>query len=163
MGRRIRLWSPFPWKCILYCKEMIFCKKTNVRSFQYYVEICRHIFYLLEYSEFFFLSMSQFNWLTTPRLVFDFLLPHLPSVYSPPLRTPTGEQDGFLICTGFCFSWSFVFYSILFYFILLWTDNCDQRGDVEVTPSCELTNGLREDAEVGGGFLRSPKATVEVT
>lgn len=43
---------------------MIFCKKTNVRSFQYYGEICRHIFYLLEYSEFFF--MFRFNWITTP-------------------------------------------------------------------------------------------------
>lgn len=35
---------PFPWKYILYYKEMIFCKKTNVRSFQYYSEICRHVF-----------------------------------------------------------------------------------------------------------------------
>lgn len=54
-----------------------------------------------------------------PPLVFDFLLPHLPSVYSPPLRTPAGEQDGFLICTVFFFFFLGHLYFILFYSILL--------------------------------------------
>lgn len=60
-------------------------------------------------------GFCQAELLLFPPLVFDFLLPHLPSVYSSPLQMLTGEQDGFLICTGFYFSWSFVFYSILFY------------------------------------------------